>query len=178
MTFRMPPPPFHRTAFHFATRILRLFWSPFKGQSFSASQHEYGLSFKSMSWTTVDSIECINMLSHRYRQLLFFKMNNNEHYGDCSWKYNIVFLLFPLEVNTKFSLYFPQNREGSAWIHAGERNSVLSNRVVCSFLQVGSWLTPATNLPKASPLDSLRAFGASLLTLSKRRKSNPLNPVA
>lgn len=39
-----------------------------------------------------------------------------------------------------------------------------------SSLQDGSCLTPATILPKASPLDSRRAFGAALLTLSKRQK--------
>ncbi len=38
-----------------------------------------------------------------------------------------------------------------------------------SSLQDGSCLTTAHILPKASPLDSGRAFGAALLTLSKRR---------
>ena len=36
--------------------------------------------------------------------------------------------------------------------------------------QVCSRLTPATNLPKAAPLDSSGAFGASLLTLLKERQ--------
>ena len=39
-----------------------------------------------------------------------------------------------------------------------------------SSLQDGSCLTTATLLPKASPLDSKRAFGAALLTLSEMRK--------
>ena len=39
-----------------------------------------------------------------------------------------------------------------------------------SSLQDGSCLTPANILPKASPLDSRRAFGAALLTLSKRQE--------
>ena len=39
-----------------------------------------------------------------------------------------------------------------------------------SSLQDGSCLTPANILPKASPLDTRRAFGASLLTLSKRQE--------
>ena len=39
-----------------------------------------------------------------------------------------------------------------------------------SSLQDDSWLTPATLLPKASPLDSRRAFGAALLTLAKRQE--------
>ena len=42
--------------------------------------------------------------------------------------------------------------------------------VGCSSLQDGSCLTPATILPKAPPLDSGRAFGAALLTLSKRQE--------
>lgn len=37
-------------------------------------------------------------------------------------------------------------------------------------LQDVSCLTPANILPKASPLDSLRALGAALLTLSKRQE--------
>ncbi|WP_407643775.1 plasmid mobilization protein [Desulfovibrio porci] len=57
-------------------------------------------------------------------------------------------------------------------MHAGKRNEAVSNRVGCSSLQDGSCLTPATILPKASPLDSPGAFGASLLTLSKRRKDH------
>ena len=39
-----------------------------------------------------------------------------------------------------------------------------------SSLQDGSCLTTASILPKASPLDSIRAFGASLLTHSKRQE--------
>ena len=39
-----------------------------------------------------------------------------------------------------------------------------------SSLQDGSCLTTASILPKASPLDSRRAFGATLLTLSKRQE--------
>ena len=39
-----------------------------------------------------------------------------------------------------------------------------------SSLQDSSCLTTATILPKAPPLDSLRAFDASLLTLSKRQE--------
>ena len=66
----------------------------------------------------------------------------------------------------------PQKREECAWIPAGERDEAISGRVGSSSLQVGSCLTPATNLPKAAPLDSRRAFGAALLTLSKRRKDH------
>ena len=51
-----------------------------------------------------------------------------------------------------------------------KRDEAVSGRVGSSSLQVGSCLTPATNLPKAAPLDSRRAFGATLLTLSKRQE--------
>lgn len=51
-----------------------------------------------------------------------------------------------------------------------KRDEAVSGRVGSSSLQVGSCLTPATNLPKAAPLDSRRAFGAALLTLSKRQE--------
>ena len=84
----------------------------------------------------------------------------------------MVFLLFSLAISTKFQLCLPQKREECAWIHAGKRGEAVSGRVGSSSLQVGSCLTPATNLPKAPPLDSLRAFGAALLTLSKRRKGH------
>ena len=123
-----------------------------------------------MCWTIVDNIECINTKSYIYGQLLFFKMGSHEHSDCCAWKYNMVFLLFSLAIRTKFQLCFPQKREGSAWIHAGKRDEAVSKRVGCSVLQDGSCLTPANILPKASPLDSPRAFGAALLTLSKRQE--------
>ena len=82
----------------------------------------------------------------------------------------MVFLLFSLVISKKFQLCLPQKREECAWIHAGERDEAVSGRVGSSSLQDGSCLTPATILPKASPLDSRRAFGAALLTLSKRQE--------
>lgn len=82
----------------------------------------------------------------------------------------MVFLLFSLEISTKFQLSLPQKREECAWIHAGKRDEAFSGRVGSSSLQDGSCLTPANILPKASPLDSKRAFGAALLTLSKRQE--------
>lgn len=82
----------------------------------------------------------------------------------------MVFLPFSLAISTKFQLCLPQKREECAWIHAGERDEAVSGRVGCSSLQDGSCLTPANILPKASPLDSPGAFGATLLTLSERQE--------
>ena len=82
----------------------------------------------------------------------------------------MVFLSFYLAISIKFQLCLPQKREEGAWIHAGERGEALPGRVECSSLHDGSCLTPATLLPKAPPLDSPGAFGAALLTLSKRQE--------
>lgn len=51
-----------------------------------------------------------------------------------------------------------------------KRDEAVSGRVGSSSLQDGSCLTTANILPKAAPLDSRRAFGAALLTLSKRQE--------
>lgn len=51
-----------------------------------------------------------------------------------------------------------------------KRWKAIPKTVGSSSLQDGSCLTPANILPKAPPLDSKRAFGAALLTLSKRQE--------
>ncbi len=51
-----------------------------------------------------------------------------------------------------------------------KRQSGFRPRRVFFLTEDGSCLTPANILPKAAPLDSSGAFGASLLTLSKRQE--------
>ncbi|WP_300831949.1 hypothetical protein [uncultured Bilophila sp.] len=68
-----------------------------------------------------------------------------------------------------------KEREESAWIHAGKRNEAVSNRVGCSSLQVGSCLTPATNLPKALPLDSGECSALRFSHFAKGKKTMKKN---
>lgn len=80
------------------------------------------------------------------------------------------FCLF-LWPSSAFFIYACSKRENMAQLmRQSKREGVVPEADESSSLQDSSCLTTASILPKASPLDSRRAFGATLLTLSKRQE--------
>ena len=87
-------------------------------------------------------------------------------------EYNTMSLSFYLGFMAFFQICLPQMSRRYAMRHWPRQRRARPKAEVSSSLQVGSWLTPATNLPKAPPLDSTKrsALRFSLFQKAERHE--------